>query len=69
MPPGRGSDAAGFSVKVTPFKDLLASKPKSLGLAVPGMPQSSPGMDVPGCQDPYQVLLVDAAGRSMVFAS
>lgn len=36
---------------------LLAQKPKAIGLAVPGMPQSAPGMDQPGNQ-PYHVLLV-----------
>ncbi len=49
-------------------KRLLADKPKALGLAVPGMPVGSPGMDGPvygGRRDPYDVLLVqaDAAGR------
>jgi hypothetical protein len=48
---------------------LLATRPKALGLAVPGMPQSAPGMAVPGKNDPYQVLLVDASGKSTVFAS
>ncbi len=47
---------------------LLASKPKAIGLAVPGMPPSAPGMDVPGRKDPYEVLLVDASGQSSVFA-
>lgn len=56
-------------VPAAEVKRLLATKPKGLGLAVPGMPQSSPGMDVPGRKDPYQVLLVDAAGQSTVFAS
>ncbi len=49
-------------------KRLLADKPKALGLAVPGMPVGSPGMDGPvygGRRDTYDVLLVqaDAAGR------
>lgn len=50
-------------------KRLLAAKPKAIGLAVPGMPPSAPGMDVPGRKDPYQVLLIDASGQSTVFAS
>ncbi len=49
-------------------KRLLAAKPAALGLAVPGMPPSSPGMDVPGRKDPYQVLLIDRLGRASVFA-
>ncbi|MGD9757426.1 MAG: DUF411 domain-containing protein [Comamonas sp.] len=40
---------------------LLKQKPKALGIAVPGMPIGSPGMDGPeygGHKDPYDVLLV-----------
>lgn len=48
---------------------LLETKPKVIGLAVPGMPPSSRGMDVPGRPDPYQVLLIDLSGQSSVFAS
>lgn len=55
-------------VPAAEVKRLLASRPAALGLAVPGMPPSSPGMDVPGRTDPYQVLLVDKQGRSSVFA-
>ena len=50
-------------------KRLLDVKAKAIGLAVPGMSPSSPGMDVPGRRDRYQVLLIDAAGNSSVFAS
>lgn len=49
-------------------KRLLATRPKALGLAVPGMPPSSPGMDVPGRSDPYEVLLVQRQGGHAVFA-
>ena len=55
-------------VPAAEVKRLLASKPKAIGLAVPGMPPSAPGMDVPGRKDPYEVLLVDASGQSSVFA-
>ena len=55
-------------VPAAEVKRLLASKPKAIGLAVPGMPPSAPGMDVPGRKDPYEVLLVDASGQSTVFA-
>ena len=40
---------------------LLQSKPKALGITVPGMPIGSPGMDgtvYGGRKDPYDVLLV-----------
>jgi hypothetical protein len=43
---------------------LLADKPRALGLAVPGMPASAPGMDVPGAADVYEVVLFGAPGQS-----
>lgn len=51
---------------------LLKEKPKGLGLAVPGMPVGSPGMDGPeygGRKDPYAVLLVQRDGGSSIFQS
>ena len=56
-------------VPAAEVKRLLAMKPAAAGLAVPGMPQSAPGMDVPGARDRYDVLLVDAKGGTRVFAS
>jgi hypothetical protein len=50
-------------------KRLLAQKPPAAGLSVPGMPVGSPGMEVGSRKDPFQVLLIDKAGRSSVFAS
>ena len=50
-------------------KRLLATKPVAAGLSVPGMPVGSPGMEVGSRVDAFQVLLVDKAGRSSVFAS
>lgn len=51
---------------------LLREKPSALGLAVPGMPLGSPGMDDPvygGKRDPYQVLLVQRDGSARVFTT
>lgn len=51
---------------------LLKQKPKALGLAVPGMPVGSPGMDgavYGGRKDPYDVLLVAHDGSTRVFKS
>ncbi|RIX74552.1 DUF411 domain-containing protein [Acidovorax cavernicola] len=51
---------------------LLKEKPKAVGLAVPGMPIGSPGMDGPAYgdqRDPYDVLLVLADGTTRVFQS
>ena len=57
-------------VPATDIRRLLADKPKALGLAVPGMPVGSPGMDgLSGSRDPYDVLLVSRDGRAAVFAS
>jgi hypothetical protein len=50
------------------IKRLLASRPAAAGLAVPGMPVGSPGMEMGARKDAYQVLLIDKAGRSSVFA-
>lgn len=55
-------------VPAAEVKRLLAAKPAVLGLAVPGMPLGSPGMDVAGRRDPYAVLLIDRLGRSSVYA-
>ena len=49
---------------------LLKERPKAVGLAVPGMPVGSPGMDGPeygGRQDRYDVLLVLAGGNSRIY--
>lgn len=39
-------------------KRLLKERPDAIGLAVPGMPMGSPGMEQGGRVDPYTVLLV-----------
>ncbi len=52
------------------IRRLLREQPKAIGLAVPGMPIGSPGMDGPDYdhrQDPYDVLLVQADGSTRVF--
>ena len=51
---------------------LLKEKPRALGLAVPGMPIGSPGMDGPeykNRRDPYDVLLIQREGSAIVFSS
>lgn len=53
-------------VPAADIKRLLAQKPKAKGLAVPGMPLGSPGMEGPR-NDPYDVLLVQANGKITVF--
>jgi len=39
------------------IRRLLTEKPQAIGLAVGGMPQSAPGMDIPGASDLYEVTL------------
>ncbi len=46
---------------------LLKEKPRAVGLAAPGMPQGSPGMETSHPQ-PYDTLLVQADGSARVFA-
>jgi hypothetical protein len=46
---------------------LLKEKPAVLGLAVPGMPMGSPGMEG-GKPEPYQVLTFDKNGKTSVYA-
>lgn len=51
---------------------LLKEKPAAVGLAVPGMPIGSPGMDGPDYgprKDAYDVLLVQRDGNANVFHS
>jgi len=49
---------------------LLQTRPKVLGIAAPGMPVGSPGMELPdGSVAPYDVVAFDAAGKTSVFAS
>jgi hypothetical protein len=53
------------------IKRLLMEHPADVaGLAVPGMPAGSPGMEVPGGRiQPYDVMAFDKAGKTRVFAS
>jgi hypothetical protein len=49
------------------IRKMLKERPKIAGIAVPGMPAGSPGMESPNPQ-PYDVVAFDAAGRTSVFA-
>jgi len=49
---------------------LLLERPRAAGLAVPGMPVGSPGMESPGQKsEPYQILIFDRSGKTTVFAT
>lgn len=55
-------------VPAADIKKLLASKPKAKGIAVPGMPTGSPGMEHGNHREAYQTILFRADGTTAVFA-
>jgi len=50
------------------IKRLLKEKPAIAGIAVPGMPMGSPGMEQGGRKDPYNVIAFTKDGKKYVFA-
>ena len=54
-------------VPAADIRRLIKDKPAAIGLAVPGMPPASPGMDVPNAPH-YETLLVQADGSTRTFA-
>jgi len=57
-------------VPIDAIEQLLSERPAVTGLAVPGMPVGSPGMEVAGsAPQPFDVIAFDAAGNTAVFAS
>ena len=47
---------------------FLAAKTDALGLAVPGMPMGSPGMETGGQAEAYDVMMIGRDGSRSVFA-
>lgn len=77
VPVGKGSchtaEVAGYflegHVPAADVKRLVTEKPAAKGLAVPGMPAGSPGMEVPdGRIQPYDVELVATDGSTRPFS-
>lgn len=75
--PGQGSCHTAFidgysiegHVPASDVRKLLEQKPDARGLAVPGMPVGSPGMEVEGRPaDNYEVILFRDNGDNEVFA-
>lgn len=69
--PGGGYAIEGH-VPARDIRRLLKERPPAIGLAVPGMPVGSPGMDAPvygGRKDPYDVLLINADGSTRIYQS
>lgn len=55
-------------VPASTIKRLLREKPPVAGLAAPGMPLGSPGMEVPGAQaEPFDVVSFGRDGKAGVF--
>ena len=50
------------------IQQMLSSKPKIAGLAVPGMPIGSPGMEQGPRVDPYEVIAFTRDGNTSVYA-
>lgn len=55
-------------VPAADVKRLLKEQPNALGIAVPGMPAGSPGMDQGPEKEPYKTILFTAKGER-VFAA
>jgi hypothetical protein len=56
-------------VPAADVRRLLKERPQVAGLAVPGMPIGSPGMEYGTTVQPYDVLTFDAAGQLQVYSS
>ena len=48
---------------------LLKSKPKIIGIAVPGMPMGTPGMEMGDRKDAFNVMSFDKENRYEIFSS
>ena len=54
-------------VPAAQVRRLLRDRPDALGLAVPGMPLGSPGMEQGDVRQPYDILLLTREGAASVF--
>jgi hypothetical protein len=54
-------------VPIDAIQKLLKERPKVAGLAVPGMPIGSPGMESGSRKDPYDVLAFDQDGKTSTY--
>ena len=55
-------------VPAADIQRMLKEKPPSAGIAVPGMPMGSPGMEQGGRKDAYNVIAFTKDGKRSVFA-
>lgn len=57
-------------VPIDAIERLLDERPNIAGLAVPGMPAGSPGMEAAGFRtEPFDVIAFDGEGNTELFAS
>lgn len=67
------SKIAGYTIEghvpVEDIERLIAEAPDAIGLAVPGMPTGSPGMEYGDSRDAYDVFLIKKNGTTLVFQS
>jgi hypothetical protein len=52
-------------VPITEIKRLLYEKPKAIGIAVPGMPIGSPGMEQGNAKEAYDVIIFQNGAQSV----
>lgn len=55
-------------VPAADIQKMLKERPKITGIAVPGMPMGSPGMEQGGMKDPYATVAFTKNGPKTVFA-
>jgi len=55
-------------VPAADIKKMLAEKPAIAGIAVPGMPMGSPGMEQGGRKDPFDTIAFTKDGKKTVYA-
>ena len=55
-------------VPASDIQKMLAEKPAIAGIAAPGMPMGSPGMDQGGAKEPYDVIAFTKDGKTSVYA-
>lgn len=49
------------------IKTMLTSKPDILGISVPAMPHGTPGMEMSGRKDPFNVIALDKQGKAQLY--
>ena len=56
-------------VPANDIKTLIKNKPKIVGITVPGMPSGTPGMEMGGKKDAFDIISFDKKDQRQVFSS